>query len=142
MIKRAWLFFWALTLAFAVGAGAARAAANLEINTPAIAALQQSQQARHPQLLPYYTSGAVGLTRDGMVAVRDASLVPLPQRARVNELVADENRDRVALYREIARANGHPEWEADIRATFAERWILKAPAGWYVQNASGGWVRK
>ena len=84
----------------------------------------------------------MGLTRDGMIAVRDASLVPLAQRARVNELVAAENRDRAALYREIARANGHPEWEAEIRATFAERWILKAPAGWYVQNANGEWIRK
>lgn len=141
MIRRL-LLLWTLSLTFVAGMGTAHAAANLEIDTPAIAALQQSQQARHPQLLPYYASGAVGLTRDGMIAVRDASLVPLAQRARVNELVADENRDRAALYREIARANGHPEWEADIRATFAERWILKAPAGWYVQNASGGWVRK
>jgi uncharacterized protein YdbL (DUF1318 family) len=123
-------------------AGAALAAANLEVDTPAIAALQRSQQARHTLLAPYYASGAVGLTRDGMIAVRDPSLVPLPQRAKVNELVGDENRDRGVLYREIARANGHPEWEAEIRATFSERWILKAPAGWYVQNARGEWVRK
>jgi uncharacterized protein YdbL (DUF1318 family) len=142
MTQPVWRFFCALALAFGLGAGAAWAAANLEINTPAIEALQQSQQARHPQLLPYYASGAVGLTRDGLVAVRDASLVPLAQRARVNELVADENRDRIALYREIARANGHPEWEADIRATFAERWIAKAPAGWYVQSPSGQWAKK
>lgn len=142
MMERMKGLTWALCLTLATAAGAAHAAANLEIDTPAIAALQQSQQARHPQLLPYYTSGAVGLTRDGMVAVRDASLVPLAQRARVNELVAAENRDRAALYREIARANGHPEWEAEIRATFAERWILKAPSGWYVQNASGEWSRK
>lgn len=142
MIRRLRVLVWTLLLTFITGTGIAHAAANLEIDTPAIAALQQSQQARHPQLLPYYASGAVGLTRDGMVAVRDASLVPLAQRARVNELVAAENRDRGALYREIARANGHPEWEADIRATFAERWILKAPAGWYVQNANGEWVRK
>lgn len=120
----------------------AHGAANLEIDTPAIAALQRSQQARHAQLAAHYASGAVGLTRDGMIAVRDASAVPLAQRARVNELVADENRDRAALYREIARANGHPEWESEIRSTFSERWIHKAPAGWYVQNARGEWVRK
>jgi len=49
---------------------------------------------------------------------------------------------RAALYREIARANGKPEWENDIRATFAQRWIEKAQAGWYYQNTSGAWVRK
>ncbi|MEO1767828.1 YdbL family protein [Thiobacter aerophilum] len=116
--------------------------ANLDIDTPTIAAIKTAQQARHAQLKPFYDNGALGLTRDGLIALRDASLVPLAQRAAVQALVAEENRDRVALYREIARANGHPEWEADIRATFASRWIAKAPSGWYVQNANGEWVRK
>jgi len=134
--------FWLLFAALVSGTSAAQGGANIDIDTPAIAALQRSLQARHAQLVPHYASGAVGLSRDGMIAVRDASAVPLAQRAAVNGLVADENRDRAALYREIARANGHPEWEGEIRATFAQRWILKAPAGWYVQNAAGEWVRK
>lgn len=121
---------------------AAAAQPDLEIDTPGIAAIKAAQQARHGELLPFYQSGAVGLTRDGLVKVRDLSLVPLASRARVQALVAEENRDRLALYREIARANGHPEWEADIRATFAQRWIAKAPAGWYVENPNGEWVRK
>lgn len=125
-----------------ISGAAVQAAANLEVDTPAVAAVQRSQQARHAQLSSFYASGAVGLTRDGLIAVRDASAVPLAQRAKVNELVSSENRDRLALYREIARANGHPEWEAEIRATFSERWIHKAPAGWYVQNARGEWIRK
>lgn len=132
-------FVLVLLLAFA---GVAAAQANLEINTPAIAALQRSMQERHAQLQPLYASGAVGLTRDGNVALRDANAVPLAQRAQVNALVAAENQDRAALYREIARANGKPEWESDIRATFAQRWIDKAQPGWYYQNASGAWVRK
>jgi len=116
--------------------------ANLEINTPAIAALQRSMQQRHSQLSPLYASGAVGLTRDGNIALRDARAVPLAQRQQVNALIASENQDRAALYREIARANGHPEWEGDIRATFAQRWISRAQRGWYYQNTSGAWVRK
>jgi len=116
--------------------------ANLEINTPAINALQRSMQQRHTQLAPLYSSGAVGFTRDGNVALRDAKAVPLAQRQQVNALIAAENQDRAALYREIARANGHPEWEPDIRATFAQRWISRAQPGWYYQNASGQWVRK
>lgn len=123
-------------------AGAASAQANLEINTPAIAALQSSMQQRHAQLLPLYSSGAVGLTRDGNVALRDANAVPLAQRAQVNGLIASENQDRAALYREIAQANKRPEWENEIRSTFAQRWIDRAQAGWYYQNASGAWVRK
>ena len=134
---RALLFLVVVTIAEVAGAQA-----NLEINTPAIAALQRSMQARHAQLEPMYAVGAVGLTRDGNVALRDANAVPLAQRAQVNALVAAENQDRAALYREIARANGRPEWENDIRSTFAQRWIDKAQAGWFYQNASGAWVRK
>ncbi len=130
---------WIMLFAFA---GSASAAADLEVNTPAIAAVKASMQARHNSLSTYYASGAVGLTRDGNVAVRDASLVPLAARQSVNGLVADENRDRAALYREIARANGHPEWEAEVRSTFAQRWIDKAASGWWVQNAGGAWVKK
>ena len=130
---------WLLLAVLPLGA---LAQADLEINTPAINGIKNSMQARFGQLAPYYGSGAVGLTRDGMVAVRDANLVPLPSRQAVNSLVAAENQDRAALYREIARANGHPEWEPDIRATFAQRWIERAQAGWWYQAPTGAWARK
>ena len=120
----------------------ALAQANLEINTPAINGLKQAMAGRHTQLAAHYTSGAVGIARDGVVAMRDANAVPLPQRAAVNGLVSAENADRSALYREIARANGKPEWEVEIRNTFAQRWVEKAAPGWYVQNAQGQWVKK
>ncbi len=116
--------------------------ANIEIDTPAIVSLKQRMQQRHNQLETYYAKGAVGLTRDGLVAVRDANAVPLAARQSVNALVAAENQDRNAMYREIARANGHPEWEADIRSTFAQRWIQLARPGWWYQSADGSWVRK
>jgi uncharacterized protein YdbL (DUF1318 family) len=122
--------------------GGARAQANLDIDTPAIRSLTASLQQRHAQLLPYYRSGAVGVSRDGLVALHNANAVPLAQRAQVNALIAAENQDRLALYKEIARANGHPEWEADIRAKFGERWIAKAQAGWWVQDPGGAWRKK
>lgn len=117
------------------------AAADLEINTPAISALKNSMQARHGQLAAHYASGAVGLTRDGLVALRDANAVPLKDRQSVNSLVSAENNDRNALYKEIANANGHPEWEAEVRGTFAQRWVQKAQPGWWYQDG-GGWSKK
>lgn len=117
------------------------AAADLEVNTPAISALKNSMQARHAQLSPHYNSGAVGLTADGLIAVRDATAVPLKDRGGINTLVAAENADRNALYKEIAAGNGHPEWAGEIRSTFASRWVDKAQSGWYYQSA-GAWVKK
>src|SRR5215218_9850949 len=136
IVRLGWL---ALLLGFAANSWAQ---ANLEINTPAIAALQASMQKRYAELGPFYSSGAVGLSRDGYVALRDANSVPLPQRQQVNGLISAENQDRAALYKEIARANGKPEWENDIRTTFAQRWIDKAAAGWYYQNSAGAWAKK
>jgi uncharacterized protein YdbL (DUF1318 family) len=118
------------------------AAADLEINTPAISKLRASMQDRHGQLAAHYGSGAVGLTRDGLVAVRDANAVPLKDRQAVNGLVSAENGDRNALYKEIASANGHPEWEAEVRGTFAQRWVQKAQGGWWYQDAGGTWAKK
>ena len=99
-------------------------------------------QGRHGQLAAYYASGAVGVAHDGSIQLRDANAVPLAQRQQVSNLVAAENSDRAALYREVARANGHPEWEAQVRSTFGQRWIDKAQSGWFVQNAAGQWARK
>jgi len=138
-------FRWLLIALFAsltAFSGYAAAQANLQIDTPAVSALRASLREGHQQLRALYVSGAIGLTRDGSLGLRDANLIPLAQRAQVNAQLAQANQDRAALYREIARANGKPEWEGEIRSTFAQRWIERAPAGWYYQNASGAWVQK
>ena len=104
--------------------------------------LQASMAKRQKQLAPYYKSGAIGMTRDGEVTLRDQKLVPLQDRNTIKSLISKEDDDRGALYREIARANGHPEWEPEIRAIFAKRWISNAPAGWWYMNTQGAWVQK
>ncbi len=117
-------------------------AMDIDIQSPGIQRLKGAMTARHQQLAPYYASGAVGMTRNGEIAVRDLNAVSLRDRAQVSQLVAAENQDRTALYNEIARANQHPEWADDIRKTFARRWVDNAPAGWWYQNESGSWVQK
>jgi uncharacterized protein YdbL (DUF1318 family) len=117
--------------------------ANLDVSSPQIRALTASMKARFAELKKYFDSGVVGLSNDGMVEVRDPNGAPLAERATVKRLVAEDNRDRAALYAEIARANGHAEWETDIRRTFARRWIeTGASTGWYYQDAGGRWLQK
>ena len=117
------------------------AAPNLDVNTPAIIAIKANMTARHSKLFLLYNDGAVGLTKDGFIAVKDATAVPLKDRGGINSLVADENTDRIKLYKEIADGNGHPEWQNDIQNTFAGRWIDKAQSGWWYQGRDG-WVKK
>jgi uncharacterized protein len=115
--------------------------ANLNISSPAINTIQSKMKKRHNQLKAFYDSGAVGLTGNGLITVRDAKAIALKDRNTVKSLVADENKDRNALYAEIARANGHPEWQADIQATFASRWVKNAAKGWWY-NTGGTWQKK
>lgn len=119
------------------------AAADINIATPAIQAIQKRMADRFNNVLKqHFDSGALGFTHNGLIELRDASVIALPDRAAIKQAVAEENRDRSAVYREIAIANQHPEWEADIRNTFAAQWIEKARKGWFYQNAEGAWLQK
>jgi uncharacterized protein YdbL (DUF1318 family) len=121
---------------------AAAAEADITISSPAINALRKKMARRQQQLAPFYRSGAIGFDRQGTLSLRDANSVNLAERNRLKQLLSQENRDRDALYREIAKANGHPEWEAKIRATFAKVWVDEAPAGYWYQDAKGGWRQR
>ncbi|MDT8321689.1 MAG: YdbL family protein [Xanthomonadales bacterium] len=115
----------------------------IDINTPQINAIKARMAQRHRQeLASLYDAGAIGFTADGLVAIHDRSAVPLAERRKLESLVAEENRDRRTVYREIAVANGHPEWEQDIQKTFAKEWLANARPGWYYQDANGNWRQK
>ena len=132
----------ALGFLFSFPVSPAYAQADLNVSTPAIRKIQGSLKARHPQLAPYYANGAIGLTNRALITQRDAANIPLKDRNKVKQLVSAENNDRNALYREIAKTNGHPEWEADIRGTFARRWVANASAKWWYQDANGAWKQR
>ena len=115
---------------------------NLNISTPQIRAIIADMHERFESLKPYFQSGAIGMTANGTLAVRKQSAVPLVKRATLAQLVAAQNRDLSELYKQIAVANGHPEWTADIRNAFAQRWIAHAKrSGWYYRNSGGNWVK-
>lgn len=115
---------------------------DITIRTPAIQAIQQRMESRFASTLrPHFDSGALGFGANGLVVVRDAGSLPLKDRVAVNAAVADDNRDRNAVYREVAVANGHPEWEPQIRDVFARQWIASARGGWWYQQG-GSWKQK
>lgn len=117
--------------------------AEIEINTPQINAIKaRMAQRQRLQLDSMFDAGAIGFSNDGLVTIRDRSAVSLSERRSMESVVADENRDRKAVYREIAVANGHPEWEKEIQQTFAKEWVRNARKGWFYQNAQGAWQQK
>ena len=115
--------------------------ANLAIDSAEIRQLRAAMESRFASLQPLYAAGYIGIQADGLLAVRDSDSVPLKDRNQVNKLVAAENADRQSLYQAIANANGHPEWAAQIKSTFAARWVSNAQPGWWYQS-SGSWKQK
>ena len=116
---------------------------DITIRTPAIQAIQDRMAERfQSSLQAHFDSGALGFGNDGLVVVRDATKIGLKDRVNVNQWVAEDNRDRKAVYREIAVANGHPEWEGQIRETFAKQWVASAHKGWWYQAGDGSWKQK
>jgi uncharacterized protein YdbL (DUF1318 family) len=115
---------------------------NIDIDSPAIRKLRASMSSRQSSLAAHYRSGALGFTNNGLVTTRNLKLIPLQERNKVKKMVADENGDRKALYAEIARANGQPQWEKNIRDTFARVWVEEAPKGYWYQDGKGKWQQK
>jgi len=113
---------------------------NIEVSTAAIRAIKTAMTERSGQLKPYLSSGNVGIDSAGMLVLRDPEGISMKDRAKVSRLVEAENADRKNLYREIAKANDFgSERVADIQAIFAQTWIEKAEAGWWVEGADGTW---
>lgn len=101
-------------------------------------------QARMAKLRPAFESGVIGLTGDGWVAFRDAAT----RNDELVGLVARENLDRTILYNASALEVGHGsndwfgDWMPYQHATFGAAWAAGAPAGWWVRDGNGAWVRK
>lgn len=116
---------------------------DFKINTPQVNAIKSRMAQRQRQYLNgWFDAGAVGFTNDGLVSIRDRSAVALSDRRQLESVVADENRDRNAVYREIAVANGQPDWQRDVQQTWAKEWVRNARKGWYYQDAGGSWKQK
>lgn len=118
--------------------------ADINVSTAAIRALKESMRTRAAELKPFLNAGQVGIGSDGFLVVRSLDGVALKDQAMMRRLVEAENRDRRALYSEIAKANKFgDERVPEIERIFAETWIEKAEKGWWVQKPPGGpWTQK
>lgn len=126
-----------------LGPEKAYAAMDINVSTPSIRGIMESMKSRFPQLKPFYDKGAIGENNMGFLDARDMSGLNLQERSQANKLIDQENRDRTALYSEIATANKlGPESVEQIKKIFANSWRDKSKAGWWVQDDKGSWAKK
>ena len=117
--------------------------ADINVSNPAIRALKDSIKRRSEAIKPYMDRGNVGIAQDGLLVIRNTDGLSLKERAEVKQLVDAENRDREALYGEIAKANNiSADNIPKIKSIFARSWIEQARPGWWIQDSQGNWKRK
>lgn len=116
---------------------------DIQLSSPAIREITNRMKERYSlSIKKYLISGVIGFNNKGFIDAVNPDSLGLKERQQVRKLVADENRDRVALYRELAVANKHPEWEEKIRQVFIKKWINEAQTGWFYQSPEGQWIQK
>ncbi|HOW55030.1 MAG TPA: YdbL family protein [Syntrophorhabdaceae bacterium] len=125
-----------------IGPKEASAQINVEVSTPAIRSIKQAMKDSFPQIKPFYDKGLVGENNMGLVGIKAADL-SLKDKADVNRLVDAENKNRMALYTEIMKANKlGGDSLPKIQKLFANSWRDKSQPGWWIQNEQGGWEKK
>jgi uncharacterized protein len=130
------------TLSFGLISVAHAQEPDINVSNPAIRALKDSIKQRSGAIKPYMDRGNVGISQDGLLAVRNTDGLSLKERADITQLVQAENRDRESLYAEIAKANNIArESIPKIKTIFAKSWIDQARPGWWIQDGSG-WRKK
>ena len=79
------------------------------------------------------SQGLVGERLDGYLGI-------VKPAAGVQSLLDKINSGRRDYYRDIAKRNGTSQ--DVVEALAGKKAIQKTPAGQYIQNASGGWIKK
>jgi uncharacterized protein YdbL (DUF1318 family) len=116
---------------------------DINVSNPAIRALKDAIKQRSNAIKPFMDRGNIGIGQDGLLTIRTTDGLSLKERADAQQLVEAENRDREALYVEIAKANGIPKENVPrIKNIFAKSWIEQAQPGWWIQDSQGNWKKK
>jgi uncharacterized protein len=122
---------------------AAYAQEETTVSNPAIRALKDSSAENLAALMPYFAAGQVGLTNKGLVEIRDEAGLNLQSKAALRKFVKDDNDVRMKLYAEVAKAlNIEASQIEKIQKIFATNRMAAAPAGWWIQQENGTWVKK
>jgi len=112
-------------------------------STPAVQNLKQQIRERFPRLAPFFQKGVVGEGRTGLVEILDNKDLAPAEKREVKSLVEAENRDRLALYQEVAKSmNISSDQIGRVQRIFARKWQQSAERGWWIQKDDKQWVQK
>jgi uncharacterized protein YdbL (DUF1318 family) len=98
------------------------------VSNPAIRALKESMKARFKTLKPFYEKKMISEGKDGYLTAGNTAGLDLKGLRDLKGLVAAENRDREALYQEVARAlKIDASQVGKVAEIFAKEWQKSVP---------------
>jgi uncharacterized protein YdbL (DUF1318 family) len=98
------------------------------VSNPTIRALKEQMKARYPMLKPYLQSGTLKEGADGYLAPGNLDALNLKDKRNLTGLIDAENKDRKALYQEVAKAlNIDPSQTSRVAGIFATEWQKSVP---------------
>ena len=110
-------------LRLCLGPAAAWAEEVTEVSNATIRALKERMKARYQQMKPYYAKGLLVEGNDGYVQAGDIGSLDLREKRDLKSLVEAENKDRKALYQEVAKAlDIDPSQVGRVGEVFAKEW--------------------
>jgi hypothetical protein len=111
----------------------------LKTRTPEIMKVIESRRARYSRVAAALATGCLGENNRGLLEPRPGTQCP----PDIAVLTADENRDRMQLYRTLLEQNRmRPADLVRVQAGFARANREQAPSGAWVQDDAGRWSRK
>jgi uncharacterized protein YdbL (DUF1318 family) len=144
-MKTAWAMRAVLTALVICGALAAgEPKVDLNVQNPAIQALQKRMNERAAKIEQWKDKGAIGEEVTGLVKQLAIASHGLAEKKEVRDLVVAENEGRYALFRELVLANNLQEKNLDaVASAYAKTKRQNAAASHFVQDpASKEWVKK
>lgn len=108
-------------------------AAHAQGDSPAIREIAGRMRDRYPQIDRHKKAGCFGENNRGYLELRDCdALKDSAAKNDAQKLLAEENKDRKALYQEMARVNAN-QTVSDIEGVTARKWFERAASGEWVQ---------
>ncbi len=115
-------------------------AAEIKDTSPRVRQIAKKMKQRFPEVAAIKATGAVGETNRGLLQLERAALIPdAEEKNRVQRVIAAENEDRKALYKEVARLNKDQNLDVGkVEKVYAMQRLERAKKGEYYQLPAPG----
>jgi uncharacterized protein YdbL (DUF1318 family) len=131
MLQKAWIFVSPIQAAYA---------AETNLNSPRVKQIGAKMKQRYPEVVAIKKTGAVGETNRGLLELVKPNLITDgDEKNKVQRVIAAENEDRKALYKEIARLNEDQNMAVgQVEQVYALERLERAKSGELVQMPNAG----